>query len=163
MKRLATALVVSATFFGAGTPTEAQVRLAPELVLADDVDFGIGAHAFFPLGESNIEIGAFYDFYFVAGNAGYSDLGGTAYYLFRLPDNPGIVPKVGAGLTVGFVTLDSNFASVDGATEFGAHVSGGVDFTVGANRPFVEVGVNLTSELPQWLIRAGWGFELGGS
>ena len=163
MSRSAIAGIVLALVLGASDPTEAQVRLAPELVFADDVDFGIGAHAFFPLGDSNIEIGAFYDFYFVAGNAGYSDLGGTAYYLFRLPDNPGIVPKVGAGLTVGFVTLDPNFATVDGTTELGAHVVGGADFTVGTSRPFVEVGVNLTSELPQWLIRAGWGFELGGS
>ena len=88
---------------------DAQIRLAPELALAEDVDLGIGAHAFFPVGTSNFEIGAHFDHFFVSGPAGYSELGGAGYYAFRLPDNPSIVPKVGAGVTLGFVSLDREF------------------------------------------------------
>ena len=141
----------------------AQVRLAPELVIAEDVDFGLGGHVFIPIGTSNFEVGGYFDYYFVSGAAGYSELGGTGYYLFRLPDNPSIVPKVGAGMALGFVRFD-RLVSGDSetVTEVGVHLLGGVEFPLGGIQPFVEGGVNLTSELPQWVIRGGVGFALGG-
>lgn len=143
----------------AAPDASAQVRLGPELTVADDVDFGIGARAFFPIPSvhPNMEIGAFLDVYFPGNDASYFELGGTWYYLFRLADNPNLVPKVGAGMTVGHFSRDE-FDN----TEVGIHLLGGLEFPLPTIQPYLEAGVGI-ADIPDFFLRGGISFRLGGS
>lgn len=140
---------------------QAQVRLAPEVLLADNVDVGIGIHGFFPLQNAPMEIGAYFDLYF-PGSYDYFELGGTWYYLFPLADNPNIVPKFGAGVTIGNASYDSDTPGADNSnTEVGLHVLGGLEFPMPSFQPFVEVGAGI-GDIPDFFVRGGLSFRLGG-
>jgi hypothetical protein len=99
----------------------------------------------------------------------YLEFGGTAYYLFTLPDNPCIVPKVGAGLSFGRFSFDDALGDIGipgfeidaSATEVGLHLLGGIDFPMNSLRPYVEGGVGL-GNIPDFFIRGGVGFTVGG-
>lgn len=144
------------------TATRAQVRLGPEIVVADNVDFGIGGHAFFPLRSVPMEIGAFFDLYF-PDRSDYFEIGGTWYYLFNLPENPNVVPKVGGGVTLGNFSRDSDSPGGDDSsnTEVGIHILGGLEFPMRTLQPFVEVGFGI-GDIPDFLVRGGLAFAVGG-
>lgn len=159
MRRSGWLLVVTGVLLFAAPRVSAQVRLGPELTVADNVDFGIGARAFFPIPSvhPNMEIGAFLDIYFPGNDADYFEVGGTWYYLFPLADNPNLIPKVGAGMTVGRWSV-----SESSRTDVGLHLLGGLEFPLPTIQPFIEAGAGL-GDIPDFFLRGGISFRLGGS
>jgi hypothetical protein len=162
MKYGAGLVMVVGMLLTTSTSTQAQVRLAPEVIVSDDQDFGIGAHAFFPVHSvsPNLEVGTFFDLYFPK-NRSYFELGATLYYLFALPDNANIVPKAGAGFTLGFLNVDDDPNDNLSSTHVGLHLVGGLDFPMDKMQPFIEVGAGL-GEIPDFFVRGGIGFTVGG-
>jgi hypothetical protein len=159
MKRAGWLVLFTGLLLMAAPDASAQARLGPELTIADDVDFGIGARAFFPISSvhRNMEIGAFLDIYFPGNDASYFELGGTWYYLFPLADNANLVPKVGAGMTVGRFSRDER-----DNTEVGIHLLGGLEFPLPTIQPYLEAGAGL-GDIPDFFLRGGISFRLGGA
>jgi len=164
MRHIVGMVLAVGLLFVAWAPTEAQVRIAPEVVVGDNVDFGVGGHVFFPVPSVSpqIEVGGFFDIYF-PGSFNYWELGGTVYYLFPLEGTASVIPKAGAGVTIGFSSYDSDSPGVDNSssTNVGLHLLGGVEFPMNKVQPFVEVGAGL-GDIPDFFLRAGVGFKVGG-
>ena len=168
MKRTAWSSILVACFLVLPQTAEAQgVILAPELAIGDNVDFGIGGRALFGLSSVNPALqGAGFITLFFPDNFDYFELGGTLYYRFVLPDNPGIVPKVGAGATVGFSSSSVSSPGLDDETSssntnVGLHLLGGVEFPRGKIVPYGQFQVGI-GDIPDFAILLGVGFAVGG-
>ena len=164
MSRIIRSVVRVATLAGAlmaPAAANAQVRLAPELAVADNVEFGVGARAFFPIGSvPNLEIGAAVDFYF-PDNFDYYEFAGLVYYTFPQPDAPTILPRVGAGPVIGVTSFDTDSQDTSGAssTNVGLQLLGGIDFPLATVQPYVEFGLGI-GDIPDFFVRGGVGFGL---
>jgi hypothetical protein len=162
MRHIVGLVLAAGLVFATSDAAHAQVRLAPEVSLADDVDFGVGGRAFFPIPSlhRNMEIAGFFTVYFPGSNQSYWELGGTWYYLFRLPDNASLIPKIGAGMTAGWFSSDPPGGSSSSRNDVGLHLVGGLEFPQGRFQPYVEGGVGI-GDIPDFFLRGGVSFALG--
>lgn len=167
MKRTAWSLMLVASLLALPQTAESQVLLAPELAIGDDVDFGVGGRALFGLSsvQPALQAAGFITIFFPGENVSYFELGGTLYYRFILPDNPGIVPKAGAGVTVARGSSDYSIPgegeSSSSSTNVGLHLLGGLELPRGKIVPYGEVQAGI-GDIPSFAIRVGVGFAVGG-
>ena len=141
-----------------------QVTISPEVVLADNVDFGIGGTISFPLEDLNENIEGFAGFdLFFPDAVDYWQITGGLRYLIEI-DNPDVLPFLGAGLGIGNFSFDVPEGSIlDGSsTEIGLLLGGGAKFNTSSSvQPWAEFLIGV-GDLPDFAIRVGAGFELGG-
>lgn len=140
---------------------QAQVALGPQLSLADDVDFGIGAVLETPLTafNDNLEFsGAFTLFFPDAGD--YWELEGSIRYLFPNAGDGSFIPFVSAGIGIGRFSWDSENAE-GSDSEVGLKLGGGLKFPMEKITPFAELGLGI-GDLPDFTLRGGLTFMVGG-
>ena len=138
----------------------AQVEIGPHVVLADDVDFGVGGMIAFPLESlhESLEGMASFDLYFPDG-VDYWEIGGVIRYLIGI-DNPDVVPFVAAGIGIG--NISNSVVSGVGDTRVGLKVGGGVKFAQSsALSPWGDILLGV-GDLPSFALRVGAAFRVGG-
>ena len=165
MKHTTWSLILVASLFFLPRTARAQVILAPELAIGDNVDFGVGGRGLLNLSSVNpsLQAAGFITIYF-PGPFDYFEFGGTLYYRFVLPDNPGLVPKVGAGVTVGRSSFSDSpgfEGGSDSSTDVGLHLVGGLEFPRGKIVPYGQILAGIGS-IPDFAIQLGVGFAVGG-
>ncbi len=165
MKKLCTGLFALALLLGTADPSEAQISLGPEISIADDVDFGIGAvlEAALSSLDPNLEMAARFTLYF-PDRIDYWELDGDLRYLFPLDDQNEIIPFVLAGIAIGHASFDYDGPGADivddGNTEVGIRLGGGLKIPMDRITPFVELGLGV-GDIPDFTLRGGLTFPLG--
>lgn len=164
MKKLLAGLFALALFLGTAGHGEAQVSLGPEIAIADDADFGLGAvlEAGLPSVDANLEVVARFNIFFPDG-FDYWELDGDVRYLFPLRDQDQIIPFVLAGIGIGHASVDYDGPGieVDGSnTEVGIRLGGGLKIPMERITPFVELGLGV-GDIPDFVLRGGLTFPLG--
>ncbi len=140
MKR--TLLVAAAIFCLAGAKSaNAQAfRWGPQLSLADDADFGIGARVEFDFAGPPLTLIGDFGYFFPDGNVDYWELNANLVYNFRIPDAPTVTPYAGGGLNIAHKSFDGNDLTDDRSnTDPGLNLLGGARFDAGAVSPFIEL------------------------
>ena len=133
-------LIAAAMFCLAGAPSAmAQgFRWGPELSLATDTDFGLGARVEFDFNNSPLTVIGSFDYYFPDGPVDYWEINGNLIYNFDLSSAPSVTPYAGGGLNIAHASVDTEFGSASD-TDPGLNLLGGARFDAGSLTPFVEM------------------------
>jgi len=164
MKTNGAGLLVFALLAVGGSEAQGQVRLGPEVSLAQDVDFGIGAVVEMPMTSIHERLefaGRFTLFFPDRGN--YWELDGDVRYLFPLAGENTLLPYAMAGLAIGHSSWDyegPGDGSTVSDTELALRIGGGAKFPMASFTPFVDLGLTI-GDLPDFNLRAGVTFPLG--
>jgi hypothetical protein len=135
-----TILLVAILLMAAGT-NEARAqgfRWGPELSLADDADFGIGARMEFDFAGSPLTLIANGDVFFPGNDITWIELNANLIYNFDLASAPTVTPYAGGGLNIRYASWDNGSLDNDSDTDPGLNLLGGVRFDAGSISPFVE-------------------------
>lgn len=164
MKKLFTGLFALALFLGTADLAQAQISLGPEISIADDVDFGIGAvlEAALSSFDPNLEMAVRFSLYF-PDRIDYWELDGDLRYLFPLTDQNQMIPYVLGGIAIGHASYDFDGPGIDvddGNTEVGVRLGGGLKFPMDRITPFAELGLGV-GDIPDFTIRGGLTFPIG--
>jgi len=163
MKKLCAGLFALALLFGTADLAHGQVSLGPEISIADNVDFGIGAVLEAALGslDPNLEMAARFTLYFPDG-IDYWELNGDLRYLFPLTDQNQIIPYVLGGIAIGHASYDGDRPGLEvngGNTEVGVRLGGGLKFPMDRITPFAELGLGV-GDIPDFSLRGGLTFPM---
>ncbi len=135
------ALLVSAAMFCLAGATDAQAqgfRWGPELNLATDTDFGLGARVEFDFNNSPLTVIGSFDYYFPDGSVDYWEINGNLIYNFDIASAPTVTPYAGGGLNIAHWSIDTEVGSRSD-TDPGLNLLGGARFDAGSLMPFVEM------------------------
>ena len=119
---------------GAGDARAQGFRWGPELSLADDADFGIGARMEFDFTGSPLTLIANGDVFFPGNDVTWIELNANLVYNFDVASAPTVTPYAGGGLNIRYRD-GGNWGS---DTDPGLNLLGGVRFDAGSISPFVE-------------------------
>jgi hypothetical protein len=119
---------------GAGDVRAQGFRWGPELSLADDADFGIGARMEFDFTGSPLTLIANGDVFFPGNDVTWIELNANLVYNFDLASAPTVTPYAGGGLNIRYADVGSGGSDTDA----GLNLLGGVRFDAGSISPFVE-------------------------
>lgn len=115
-----------------------EVHVAPQVSLADDMDFGLGGRALVNLSDmEGFEIAGSFDYFFPDGDVDYWELNGNLHYNIKVSESEVFFPYLGAGL---------NYANISSGTvsdsDVGLNLVGGSKFQV-AERfiPYAELRI----------------------
>ena len=133
-------LIAAAMFCTAGVSSASAqgFRWGPELSLATDTDFGLGARVEFDFNRSPLTVIASFDYYFPDGPVDYWEINGNLIYSFDLSSAPSVTPYAGGGLNIAHASVDSEFGSASD-TDPGLNLLGGARFDAGSLMPFIEM------------------------
>ncbi len=129
---LVMAILLMAT--GAGEARAQGFRWGPELSLADDADFGIGARMEFDFTGSRLSLLANGDIFFPGNDITWIELNANLVYNFDVASAPTVTPYAGGGLNIRYADVGSGGSDTDP----GLNLLGGVRFDAGSISPFVE-------------------------
>lgn len=146
-ERMRKAILVMAMLLlavGAGSAQAQDFRWGPQLSLADDADFGLGARLEHDFAAPPLTLIGSFDWFFPDGDVDYWELNANLVYNFRIADAPTVTPYVGGGLNIAHASWDSDELLDDSSdTEPGLNILGGVRFDAGSIAPFVEARVEI--------------------
>ncbi|MEJ2547560.1 MAG: hypothetical protein P8125_07045 [Gemmatimonadota bacterium] len=134
-------LVIAAAMFcvsGAPSASAQGFRWGPELSLATDTDFGLGARVEFDFNNSPLTVVGSFDYYFPDGPVDYWEINGNLIYNFDIPSAPSVTPYAGGGLNIAHQSSDRESGSFSD-TDPGLNLLGGARFDAGSLMPFVEM------------------------
>jgi opacity protein-like surface antigen len=138
-----TMLVMAILFLavGADSARAQDFRWGPELSLAEDADFGLGARIEFDFDGPPLTLIGSFDYFFPdPDDVDYWELNANLVYNFRIADAPSITPYAGGGLNIAHVSIDRGDSFDDASdTDPGLNILGGVKFDAGPVTPFVEI------------------------
>ena len=166
MRKLFLGLVLMLVPALAVQEVQAQVEIGPSVVLAEDVDFGVGAIVVFSLESvhESLEGSASFDFYF-PDLIDYFQIDGVVRYLIPI-SNESILPFVAGGLGIGRFSFDADGILGDdfsaSTTEVGLLVGGGLKFEAESVNPFVQLLLGI-GDIPSFGLKGGITFPVGGS
>jgi opacity protein-like surface antigen len=165
MRSRSSIAAVLALFF-LGTPgVQGQVALGPELSVAEDVDFGVGAVVEVPLTSvyPDLEFAGRFTFYF-PDSGDYWEINADARYLFPLEGESPVLPFVLAGIAIGHFSWEYDLPVVGtqsgSDTELGLRLGGGFKVPLEQAVPFAELGLGV-GDIPDFSLRAGVTFLIG--
>lgn len=164
MKTLYSGLLVGFLFAAGAADVEGQVRVGPEISLAEDVDVGIGAVVEAPLTAiyENLEAAGRFTLYFPDG-ADYWELDADVRYLFPLEGENQLLPYALAGIAIGHSSWDHGGpgeGSSGSDTEIALRIGGGFKIPMDRFTPFAELGLGI-GDLPDFTLRAGVTLPVG--
>lgn len=147
---LAVVLAIGAT---AGVAKAVPIGVGPRLnVELDGGDFAIGVEARFGVlqiaNAIRLDVRPSFDYYFIDAPEGIDitllGIAGDALFAFNI-GNPLVEPYALAGLSIGFVSVDSDFSEADGSeTDIGFNLGGGAKFLTNGNiQPYAELRVTI--------------------
>jgi hypothetical protein len=123
---------------GTSTASAQGFRWGPELSLATDTDFGLGARVEFDFNNSPLTVIGSFDYYFPDGSVDYWEINGNLIYNFDISSAPTVTPYAGGGLNIAHWSIDTDSGSRS-ETDPGLNLLGGARFDAGALMPFVEM------------------------
>jgi hypothetical protein len=124
-------------------PAAAQVHFGPQLSLGSDSDFGVGGRFDFPLRTGALGMDGAIDsnYFFGGGSAVDSWIDVNANLRVPVPLARDFTTRIGAGLNVTFISLESPSPGTSTDTEFGFNLLGAVGLPRGRLAPFAEFRV----------------------
>jgi hypothetical protein len=137
MKKYLLIAVVMFCLTGASSASAQGFRWGPELNLATDTDFGLGARVEFDFNNSPLTVIGSFDYYFPDGYD-YWEINGNLIYNFDIASAPSVTPYAGGGLNIAHWSIDNEVGSRS-ETDPGLNLLGGARFDAGSLTPFVEM------------------------
>jgi hypothetical protein len=138
MKKVLVIAAAMTCLAGAPDASAQGFRWGPELSLATDTDFGLGARVEFDFNNSPLTVVGSFDYYFPDGPVDYWEINGNLIYNFDIPSAPSVTPYAGGGLNIAHASRDTESGSFSD-TDPGLNLLGGARFDAGSLMPFVEM------------------------
>ena len=140
MKKVMILAAVMLCFAGVESASAQGFRWGPQVSLAEDADFGVGARVEFDFANSPLTIIGSFDYYFPDGPVDYWEINGNLIYNFTIPSAPTVTPYAGGGLNIAHASWDGgNLVDDSSDTDAGLNLLGGARFDAGAIMPFIEM------------------------
>ncbi len=161
MRRIATVVACTAALLSPAAQASGQVKFGPQLSVGTDSDLGLGARLVFPLRTDALGVDGVLDgnYFFGGGSAVDSWIDTNANLRLPIPLAEDFVTRLGAGVNVAFISLDSPGVTNSTETEVGLNLLAGIEIPR-AVTPFLELRL-VVGDADQVVVTGGFTFGRG--